>query len=68
VQNIPNPASVKAQNALQNEQVKSQFLKKKLTEKQLTLQVKQTYLELQQRKELNLRTVFSNGRYSGGNW
>ena len=53
VQNIPNPASVKAQNALQNEQVKSQFLKKKLTEKQLTLQVKQTYLELQQRKELS---------------
>lgn len=53
VQNIPNPASVKAQNALQNEQVKSQFLKKQLTEKQLTLQVKQTYLELQQRKELS---------------
>ena len=52
VQNIPNPASVKAQNSLQNEQVKSRFLKKQLTEKQLTLQVKQTYLELQQRKEL----------------
>ena len=52
VQNIPNPASVKAQNALHNEQVKSQFLKKQLTEKELTLQVKQTYLELQQRKEL----------------
>jgi len=53
VQNIPNPASVKAQNAFQNEQVKRQFLQKELTEKELTLQVKQTYLELQQRKELN---------------
>jgi len=52
VQNIPNPASVKAQNNLQNEQVKSQFLQKQLTEKELTLQVKQTYLELQHRKEL----------------
>jgi len=53
VQNIPNPASVKAQNAFQNEQVKRQFLQKELTEKELTLQVKQTYLELQQRKELS---------------
>ena len=53
VQNIPNPASVKAQNALQNEQVKRQFLQKELTKKELTLQVKQTYLELQQRKELS---------------
>lgn len=52
VQNIPNPASVKAQNAFQNEQVKRQFLQKKLTEKELTLKVKQTYIELQQRKEL----------------
>ncbi|MBR9922684.1 MAG: CusA/CzcA family heavy metal efflux RND transporter [Bacteroidetes bacterium] len=53
VQNIPNPASVKAQNAFQNEQVKRQFLQKQLTEKELTLQVKQIYLELQQRKELS---------------
>lgn len=53
VQNIPNLSSIKAQNALQNEQVKSQLLQKQLTEKELTLQVKQTYLELQQRKEQN---------------
>ncbi|MCL4121355.1 UNVERIFIED_CONTAM: hypothetical protein GTU68_013047 [Idotea baltica] len=52
VQNIPNPTSVRAQNTLQNEQVKSQLLRKQLTEKELALQVKQTYFELQQRKEL----------------
>ena len=52
VQNIPHPASVKAQNAFQNEWVKSQLLQKQLTEKELTLQVQQTYFELQQRKEL----------------
>jgi len=53
VQNIPNPASVKAQNAFQNEQVKRQFLQKELTEKELTLQVKQTYLELQQYRPMS---------------
>ncbi len=52
VQNIPHPASVKAQNVFQNEWVKSQLLQKQLTEKELTLQVQQTYFELQQRKEL----------------
>src|SRR5690606_27209048 len=52
VQNIPNPASVKAQNALQNEVVKQSYLGKELTKRELILQVKQTYLELQQRKEL----------------
>ncbi|MGB0931265.1 MAG: CusA/CzcA family heavy metal efflux RND transporter [Chitinophagales bacterium] len=52
VQNIPHHASVKAQNALQNEVVKQGYLGKELTERKLILQVKQTYLELQQRKEL----------------
>jgi len=52
VQNIPNPASVKAQNALQNEVVKQSYLGKEMTKRELILQVKQTYLELQQRKEL----------------
>jgi len=52
VQNIPNPASVKAQNTLQNEVVKQSYLGKELTKRELVLEVKQTYLELQQRKEL----------------
>ena len=52
VQNIPNPAPFKAQNILQDEQVKSYILNKRLAEKELTLQVQQIYLELQQRKEL----------------
>jgi cobalt-zinc-cadmium resistance protein CzcA len=52
VQSIPNPASVRAQNALQNEVVKQSYLGKELTKRELILQVKQTYLELQQRKEL----------------
>ena len=52
VQNIPNPASVKAQNALQNEVIKQSYLGKELTKRELILEVKQTYLELQQRKEL----------------
>jgi len=52
VQNIPNPASVRAQNAFQNEVVKQSYLGKELTKRELILQVKQTYLELQQRKEL----------------
>lgn len=52
VQNIPNPASVKAQNAFQKEQTVQYNLRKQLTEKELQLQVKQTYMELQQRKEM----------------
>ncbi len=52
VQNIPNPASVKAQNVLQNEIVKQSYLGKELTKRELILEVKQTYLDLQQRKEL----------------
>jgi len=52
VQNIPNPASVKAQNALQNEVVNQSLLQGELTKRKLVLQVKQTYLELQQKKEL----------------
>lgn len=52
VQNIPNPASVRAQNTLQNEIVSQTLLQKELTQKELILQVKQTYFELQQRKEL----------------
>ena len=77
VQNIPNPASVKAQNALQNEVVKKSYLGKELTKRELILEVKQTYLELQQRKELqqlydaiepNLRTVLSNGNGTGRCW
>ena len=52
VQNIPNPASIKAQNALQNELVTRYGLQKQWTEKELRLLVQQIYLELQQRKEL----------------
>ena len=52
IQNIPNPARVKAQNAFQNEQVEQSFLRKQLTEKELQLQVQQSYLDLQQRKAL----------------
>ncbi|MCI5092679.1 CusA/CzcA family heavy metal efflux RND transporter [Phaeodactylibacter sp.] len=52
VQNIPNPASIKAQNSWQNEQVTQSVLQKQLTEKELRLQVQQIYLDLQQRKEL----------------
>ena len=52
VQNIPNPASVRAQNALQNEVVTQSLLQRELTEKELILKVKQSYLDLQQKKEL----------------
>ncbi len=52
VQNIPNPASVRAQNVLQNEVVTQSLLQRELTEKELILKVKQSYLDLQQKKEL----------------
>lgn len=52
VQQIPNPASIKAKNTLQNEVVNQSFLQGELTKKKLILQVKQTYVELQQKKEL----------------
>ena len=52
LQNIPNPASFKAQNNWQNELVVQSILRKQLTEKELRLQVQQSYLDLQQRKEL----------------
>ena len=52
VQNIPNPATVKAQNAFQKEVVAQNYLQKDLTQKELTLRVKQSYFELQQKKEL----------------
>jgi cobalt-zinc-cadmium resistance protein CzcA len=52
VQTIPNPASVRAKNALQDKVVKQSYLGKELTKRELILEVKQTYLELQQRKEL----------------
>lgn len=52
VQNIPNPAALRAQNGLQNEQVVQSVLRKQLTEKELQLQVQQNYLDLQHRKEL----------------
>lgn len=52
VQKIPHPASVKAQNVLQNEVIKQSYLGKELTKRELILEVKQIYLELQQRMEL----------------
>ena len=52
VQNIPNPATVRAQNALQNQVVTSSLLQKELTKNELILKVKQSYLDLQQKKEL----------------
>ena len=52
VQNIPNPASLKAQNNFQDQQVAQTVLRKQLTEKELRLKVQQNYLDLQQRKEL----------------
>lgn len=52
VQNFPNPAANKAQNALQNEVVVLNNLQRDLTVKELRYQVKQLYHQLQQRKEL----------------
>ena len=52
VQNIPNPATIRAQNSFQNEQVTQSVLRKQLTEKELQLQVQQNYLDLQERKAL----------------
>ena len=52
VQNLPNPAVTKANNALQDEIVASIILQKSLTESELRLQVRQVYYDLQQRKEL----------------
>ena len=52
VQNIPNPNTIKAQNTLQNKVVNQFYLQKKLTEKELILQVQQYYLDIQQRKAL----------------
>ncbi len=52
MQNIPNPAAVRAQNALQNQVVASSLLQKELTKNELILKVKQSYLDLQQKKEL----------------
>ena len=52
VQNIPNPASLKAQNNFQNQQVAKTILQKQLTEKELRLKVQENYLDLQQRKEI----------------
>ncbi len=52
IQNFPNPATTKAQNALQNEVALKHNLNKQLTENELKFQVKQLYYELQQRKEL----------------
>jgi len=52
VQNIPNPATYKAQNSLQNEKVSYNVLRKQWTERELQLEVQQLYMDLQQRKEL----------------
>jgi cobalt-zinc-cadmium resistance protein CzcA len=52
VQNFPNPAIIMAQNSLQKEQIAQSVLRKHLTEKELRLQVQQSYFDLQQRKEL----------------
>lgn len=52
IQHIPNPATLKAQNSLRNEQVAQSVLRQQLTEKKLRLQVQQNYLDLQQRKEV----------------
>ncbi|MFK7906029.1 MAG: efflux RND transporter permease subunit, partial [Chitinophagales bacterium] len=52
LQNIPHPAKIKAQNALQNERVAQNVLQKKLTQQELQWKVEQVYLDLQQRKTL----------------
>ncbi|HHH49615.1 MAG TPA: CusA/CzcA family heavy metal efflux RND transporter, partial [Saprospiraceae bacterium] len=51
-QNFPNPSVYKANNSLQNELVKTSLLQKKLTINTLTLEVRQTYYNLQHKKEL----------------
>ena len=52
VQNLPNPAVTRAQNALQDEVVALSNLNYRLSTGELTLQVKQLYYDLQHRKEL----------------
>lgn len=52
LQNIPHPAKIKAQNALQNERVVQNVLQKQLTQQELQWKVEQVYLDLQQRKTL----------------
>ncbi len=52
VQNFPNPASTKAQNALQSQVLAQAQLQKQFTQKELRLRVKMLYYDLQQRKAL----------------
>jgi cobalt-zinc-cadmium resistance protein CzcA len=52
VQNIPHPAKTKAQNRLQDQRFAQSSLRRQFTQKELEFEVRQTYLELQQRKEL----------------
>ena len=58
IQNIPNPANFKAISNLNGIKATDFKLKKLLLEKELTLKVKQVYLELQQRKEM--ATLYEN--------
>ncbi len=52
VQNIPNPATIHAQNTLQDQRVSQFILQKELTENTLALRIRQIYLNLQHRKEI----------------
>jgi len=53
VQNIPSPAVTKAENKLQSQIVNKYSLEKNLTARTLTLEVQNTYLSLQHRKNLS---------------
>ena len=66
VQNIPHPAGIRAQNNLQKEKTAQSLLQRQMTEAELQLQVKQTYIDLQQHKallQLYERTVAIYDRY-----
>lgn len=52
VQIIPHPASTKARNKVQSETIAQSLIHKEMTAQDLTLQVRQHYLKLQQKKEL----------------
>ena len=52
VQNIPNPAAIKAQNKLNKQKVYGSQINKKITIAELTLQVKNQYFAIQYNREL----------------
>jgi cobalt-zinc-cadmium resistance protein CzcA len=54
VQEFPNPATIRAANAIQDVVVAGNLVRSQLTRAELTYQVRQTYVDLQQREALLL--------------